>query len=371
MTALLTGKNSDFLNVAAAAAGRGDLKTVKAVLKQRPLWHKHVGSHGRTMLWEASHRGKLEMVKFLVKRGADLNACGSRYTPYFVEISCFCAATVKKHQAVADFLEHSGAKHNIHMAAFLGQLNLVKKYLSRSRKRLNMGHKQHVMAGKNDKGLDVVPKAAPWATPLCYALRGGDPETAEFLIAEGATIKGFDEAMFTAADDDVAMVRLLLENGADKKHAPSALPDGSEMYELLSSYGIKTAKSELNEEFVYLCRGDRGGNPEEVLEMLRHGANVNHQDSKGKTALHRAAKAGFVKTVKILLDNGASVFVRDAAGETVLFDVARSTIKKKERLIEVIELLRQAGADLKAENNRGQIPMAISKNAGIRKYLKV
>ena len=370
MTVRLTGKNSDFLKVAAAAAGRGDLKTVKSVLKQRPLWHKHVGSHGRTMLWEASHRGKLEMVKFLVGHGADLNACGGYYTPYFVEISCFCAATLKKHQAVAEFLKSSGAKHNIHMAAFLGQLDLVKKYLSRSRKRLNMGHKQHVMAGANDKGLDVVPKASPWATPLCYALRGADLETVQFLIDEGATIKGFDEAMFNAADDDVAMVRLLLENGADKKHAPTALPDGSEMYKLLSSYGIKMSKSELNEEFVYLCRGDRGGNPKEVQEMLRHGANVNHQDGKGKTALHRAAKAGFIETVEILLAHDASVFLRDKNGETALFDAARSTIKDTDRQMAAFELLFKAGADKKVENRLGQLPVDVAKKPEIVKLLK-
>ena len=366
----LTGKSSDFLKVAAASAGRGDLKSVRAVLKLKPKWHLHVGSHGRTMLWEAAHRGKLEMVKFLVDRGADLNACGSQYTPYFVELSCMCIATHKKHKAVAQYLEKAGAKHNIHMAAFLGQLDQVKKFLSRSRKRLNMGHKQHVMAGKNDNGIDVVLRPAPWATPLCYALRGADLDTVNFLIDEGATIKGFDEEMFIAADDDVDMVRLLLENGADKKHAPMATPDGSEMYKLLSSYGIKLSISELNEEFVYLCRGDRGGNPDEVQEMLKMGANVNHQDSKGKTALHRAAKAGFVETTKILLDNKASVFVRDADEETALFDAARSTIKKTDLQLMVIEMLLDAGADKSVENRKGQSLLDVAKKPEVVKLLK-
>ena len=366
----LTGNISDFLKVAAAAAGRGDLKTVRAMLKLRPHWHKHVGSHGRTMLWEACHRGKLEMVKFLVDHGSNIDACGSHYTPYFVELSCMCIAVHKKHNAVADFLESAGAKHNIHMAAFLGQLDKVQKYLSRSRKRLNMGHKQHVMAGKNEDGLEFVTRPAPWATPLCYALRGADLETVKFLIGEGATIKGFDKEMFTAADDEVAMVRLLLENGADKKHAPTAPPDGSEMYKLLSSYGIKMSLSELNEEFVYLCRGDRGGNPQEVQEMLKHGANVNHQDSKGKTALHRAAKAGFIETVEILLANDASVFVRDKKGETALFDAARSTIKKTDRQLAAIKLLLKAGADKKAENGKGQSALAVAKKPEVVKLLK-
>ena len=54
---LLTGKSSDFLKVAAAAAGRGDLETVRAVRARRPAWIRRAGSHGRTMLWEAATGG--------------------------------------------------------------------------------------------------------------------------------------------------------------------------------------------------------------------------------------------------------------------------------------------------------------------------
>ena len=52
---LLTGKASDFLKIGAAAAGRGDMDTVRAVLEERPDWVTRTGSHGRTMLWEAAY----------------------------------------------------------------------------------------------------------------------------------------------------------------------------------------------------------------------------------------------------------------------------------------------------------------------------
>ena len=57
------GKASDFLKIGVAAAARGDMDAVREILKARPGWIKRVGSHGRTMLWEASHRGRLEMVR--------------------------------------------------------------------------------------------------------------------------------------------------------------------------------------------------------------------------------------------------------------------------------------------------------------------
>ena len=98
------GKASDFLKVPTAAVACGDLKAVDSILDAQPQWLSRTGSHGRTMLWEAAHRGKLAMVEYLAARGADINACGTHYIPYFVEVSCYCIARYKNRDDVADFL---------------------------------------------------------------------------------------------------------------------------------------------------------------------------------------------------------------------------------------------------------------------------
>ena len=104
--------------------------------------------------------------------------------------------------------------------------------------------------------------------------------------------------------------------------------------------------------------------------MLSVGADVNFQDHKGKTALHRAAKAGFVESMKILLGNGASVEVIDAQGETPLFDVVRSTIKDNEKRTLAIKALIKSGADARAENLRGQTPLSLAEaTVGVRDTL--
>ncbi|MFK7769109.1 MAG: ankyrin repeat domain-containing protein [Mariniblastus sp.] len=363
-----TGKSSDFLKIGVVAAARGDLESVREILKSKPKWLHHVGSHGRTMLWEACHKGKLEMVKYLVRRKANIDACGSHYTPYFVEISCHCIAAHKKHFEVADFLLSKGAKFDIHSAAFLGDLDLVKKLLRRSKKLINAGHTEHLMGVKRTDGLDTYPAPALWATPLCYSLRGGarrkgDTETAAFLIANGATINGFERELFIAANGQVNMVRLLLENGADPTFAPEVYRDEGELYELVSSYGAGGSVDTLNEELVYLCRGDRGGAPEEVERLLGLGANINHQDKKGKTALHRAAKAGFVKTISVLLKNKANTKIEDNNGETALFEAVRSTIKNSDKQLEAIRLLLKARSSLKHTNRRDQTALDVAKSS--------
>lgn len=365
MTIQFPGKASDFLKIGVAAAARGDIEAVREVLKARPAWISHIGSHGRTMLWEASHRGRLEMVKYLVRRKADINACGTHYTPYFVEVSCYCIARHKKHDDVADFLLTKGATIDIHTAAFLGDLDSVKQFLKKKRKLLNEGHPHYVMGREvNQPDIDFVIAPAPWATPLCYALRGGDMETVEYLIKRGATIQSNEEALFIAAKENVERIRLLLENGADPKLYPYAVPNDSELYRVVSSFGVKAASTtELGEELVYLCRGDRGGNPREVTRLLDLGADVNFQDHKGKTALHRAAKAGFIETMTILLKRKASVEVEDLTGETPLFDAVRSTIRNADNKKKAIRMLLKAKANRQHTNRKDQTPLDVAKNS--------
>ncbi len=53
--------------------------------------------------------------------------------------------------------------------------------------------------------------------------------------------------------------------------------------------------------------------------LLRHGANVNFQDSKGRTALHLLLKkSSDRKHVAVLLRHGADPTLRDRAGVSPL-----------------------------------------------------
>ena len=358
------GKASDFLKVATAAAARGDLTAVDSILDARPQWLSRTGSHGRTMLWEAAHRGKLAMVEYLAARGADINACGTHYTPYFVEVSCYCIARYKKRDDVADFLLAQGAKTDLHTMAFLGDRQGAEDWLKRQPESLYEGHPQHMMGAMEERGLDFYLAPAPWATPLCYALRGGDAETVEFLIGQGAKIKGYEDDFFIAANNDLDKIRHLLEHGADPGKLPPIPPDAGELFALASSYGAKTPDTDTySAELVYLCRGDRGGNPAEVKRLLGLGADIDFQDNKGKTALHRAAKAGFVKTIGTLLEYGACADIADTNGETALFEVVHSTIKNDEKRKSAAHLLLKAGADPLRAARKGKTPLSAAKSA--------
>ena len=362
----LTGNQSDFLKIVVAAAGRGDLETVRQLLDDNPAWIHTVGSHGRTMLWEAAYRGKLEMVQFLLERGADINLPGCYHIEHRIEITPYCVARLKGRGSVADYLLQHGATIDIHTAAYLNDYDTVHAHLDNDPSLINKGYLQAVMLSAGNPHTFEHREAA-WATPLCYAIVGRNPMIVKLLISRGAIIEPYSERFldYAVSADQVAITILLLNNGADPNKAPRVLDDGFEMSRLLKSYGVPpkdiNAQNDMGwPPLVYACRGDNGEHPTAVLVLLLRGADIDVRNYKGKTALHCAAKAGFLTVTDLLIEKGATVDAPDNKGETALFEAIRSTIKDGEKQRAAIEALLVKGADPNRKNQKGLTPLQVA-----------
>ena len=362
----LTGKQSDFLKIVVAAAGRGDLEAVCQLLDNNPAWLHTVGSHGRTMLWEAAYRGKLEMVQFLRERGADIHLPGCHLSQHGIEITPYCVARHEGRNEVADYLLAHGAEVDIHSAAYLQDYDTVRAHLDRDASLVNSGYLQSVMLPSGEPH-SVEYRDTAWATPLCYAIIGGNAAIVELLISQGAIIEPYSKHLldYAVGEERVEITKMLFENGADPSEAPRILDDGSEMSQLLKAHGVPS--KDINAQnhmgwppLVYACRGDKGEHPEVVLWLLELGADIDVRNYKGKTALHCAAKAGFFKVVDLLIEKGATIDAPDNNGETALFEAIRSTIKDGEKLRAAIEVLLVEGADPNLKNGKGLTPMQIA-----------
>ena len=346
----LTGKQSDFLKIVAAAAGRGDLAAVQSFVEADPRWVNTVSSHGRTMLWEAAYWGKQAVAEYLVECGADVNASACHYSQHYVEISCYCIARVKGRHALADYLLAQGANVDVFAAACLGDTVAAGRFLDEAPSLLEQTHPQHDSQRSEGSRLafDSTPNA--WATPLAYALSGGYSETVALLLARGAEVRAHDTHMLGIAlgRGRLDLVRLLLEHGADAGNLPLADPSQNrELAELAIAHGydINTGRPGWP-PLVVASRGDKGEHPDKIQALLELGAGVNVRDYKAKTALHRAATAGFLASMEVLLVNGADIEAADEKGETPLFDAVHAG------RAEAIALLLERGADPTAQNHR-------------------
>jgi hypothetical protein len=112
-----------------ALAGRADLVALRQLLAQHPDWLNKRGPHNRTLLWEATRRGKLTAVRWLVEQGAELDATGCYNSESYVQLTPFCAALYYHRTDIATYLRTQGTQLDIFRAAWLGDLPGVSQAL--------------------------------------------------------------------------------------------------------------------------------------------------------------------------------------------------------------------------------------------------
>src|SRR6185503_13100787 len=169
------------------------------------------------------------------------------------------------------------------------------------------------------------------------------PNTSSSIGSEGAT-----PFLFAADREDIPLMKLLLELGADP-----LLPNASNTTPLMAAAGVGTAEP-LEES------GEENEALEAVKMLLDLGAEINGVDNNGDTVMHGAAYNISPLVVKLLAERGADPQIwknHNKAGGTPLF-IAEGYITRLPRpdppTIEAITKLMLA-AGISTEGERPKI----------------
>ena len=315
------------------AASKGDLKTVEKLFYKDPnLINATDDNRGRgrvECLHCAVRSGSLELVKFLIDRGANVNV--NEKDDYGETILDYAAHTGSLE--LVKFLTDKGAFE----AASKGDLKTVEKLFYKD---LNL-----INATDDNRG-----------RVLHCAVRSGSLELVKFLIDRGAKINvnekdDYGETIldYAAHTGSLKLVKFLSDEGA---------------FEATRKGDIQTVKELLNKDptLIYTKKdGSRytilhcavsSGSLELVKFLIDRGANVNVRSDCGYTVLHYAADTGSLKLVKFLIDKGAIVSnVKTDWGDTVLHEAAESGS------LELVKFLTDKGLDINNKNVFRETPL--------------
>lgn len=338
-----------------AAAHQGDLTTVKNGLESEDK----ISTIFTFMLGAAACNNQIEIIKFLIMSGADINANEDGETPLMVAVR---AAQVE----ITQLLIENGADVPIRMndgAAALHQtvksheitktkasVEIIDQLIAKG---MEIGNRDHdgrtVLHDAASYGrVDLLPELLmrgasinarnKWQdTPLDCACFNGYIDAVKLLASHGAEInnsdprscKGLDMA---ALHGQLNLVTFLLDNGA------KALPSGREAPELLCA-----ARSGVPEVVQLLIdHGCSNQGPRSFLQaslldpvqvvaqLIDHGVRPDVQNTQRRTALHMAVLGKKFErqtthsrneVIKLLINKGIDVNAVDAQGKTA-FDIA-------------------------------------------------
>ena len=272
--------------------------------------------HGPKLLLVAVVRGKVRAAEELLRQGVSANAVaippGNDAKVYglpMLPMTPLCGALLSHRAPFVKLLVEHGAQYDIFSAACAGDLEAVEKLLD-----LAPG-----LADARDPASDV-----GQITPLLHAVYAEQLEVAQLLLQRGATVGNNSVRLVRAAANHghQALTDLLLAHGAD----PTAIGAGEWVLYPVIAAALLSRGADVNQEpgaWIGMCCTGNSGHTENVAlaeSLLRCGADTAAR-YKGRTALHCAAKAGFVNVLKAVIEHGGDVNAVNERGLTPLDEV--------------------------------------------------
>ncbi|MCX6555803.1 MAG: ankyrin repeat domain-containing protein [Candidatus Aminicenantes bacterium] len=283
-----------------------DLPRLQALLAKDPALLKARDTQGRTPLHLAAAAGHLEMVRWLIGRGAEVDA------------RTLQMSTPLMHASLA------------------GKTDTVRLLIA--------------------KGADLGARDSYQRTAFILVGRDtGDAVMAGTLLDNGADINAADRWNDTALSLAAwrgfsGLVDLLLERGARLPVDPSqkqlvftqAIANGLDrLFNRILATGVDlSAKDGLGGSLLHAAAD--GGSEHILKALIGEKLDLNGKDRNGWTPLHRAAERGWIGAATLLVEHGVPLNERTLAGETPY------NLAVAENNAAVVDLLRAKGADQSA-----------------------
>jgi ankyrin repeat protein len=321
-----------------------------------------------TALMMASRSGNVDAVRVLLEHGAQVN---SRET--WGGTTALMWAVSEHHPDVVKLLIERGADVS-------AKSNFVPSASGR-------GFEGTTPVGpKSNQGIEEF--ASGWLTPLMFAGRENDVESARLLIQSGADLNavggdGKDALSLALFNGSYDVASLLIDN-----HAKVNQADAQKFTPLF--WAVDRRNMETAPNFPWMVTTDPLPLIKKLLDaeadpnaVVNSTPRAHMREGSPRivfaTALMRAAFAGDIELVKLLLAHGANPHILSSDRETTLMAACGTGFingyhrqRSPSERLEVVKLLIDLGEDVNAADSYGITPLMVAANLGeitIVKYL--
>lgn len=322
-------------------------------------------TEGETALMTAAHTGNPDAIKVLLDHGANLEAKES----WHGETALMWAAAESHPDAVKMLIAHGAdvnARSNLN--------HWDRQVTSEPREKwLPLGNLTPMMFAARQGCLECVKILAEAKADMSavdpdgisvtlFAIINGHYDVADYLVNHGANVNAADKtgrtALFSAVDFHIPPQ----DNRPAPREIDSSVPSFTLIQDLVA-HGANV-NAQLKSQQPYRAKLDRGDDT-----MLTTGA----------TPLLRAAKGGDVEAVKFLLEHGADPKLATRSGINSLMAAAglgtkeedtTGRFKTEDEIIQTIELCIKSGADVNAQDSRGQTALIGAAEKGYDKVIE-
>lgn len=335
-----------------------DTEIIKFLIEQPGIELSKPFFHERTYLHLSAQKGRAEIVEYLIKKGANMNALDDKgTTPITYAANAGNIHIIEIFTKNGVDLFHKFKEQNDANLLLLSIGNdkdfKITDYL------LSKGFKLNT-TDKNGNGV------------FYYASFNGNLNILKELVKKG--VKYDDRALLAAAQGAHRVInklevyqyliedlklnpKVVSENGETLLHLIASKPNQQDIVQYLLSKGVDAKKVDKigNTAFLNACKGKSV----EVVKMLfPFAGNIHAKNSEGENAMLNAVKHSNAEVIDFLINNGAKVDITDIKGNNLAYILVESYQAPrrgdtKDEFTPKLQLLAKNGIDFSKILNKG------------------
>ncbi|WP_378184708.1 ankyrin repeat domain-containing protein [Aquimarina sp. W85] len=274
---------------------------------------------GRSYLMWAGAAGDFEMMKLLISKGADTKVEGSHGFNWFTFTVNAGHDSIKIYDLMVSNnvdlkqTNRSGANGILLMAPHAKDEKIIKYF--------------------QDKGLDINATDKFGNTILFYAAKGGNLNLLKTYIAQGIDYK----------KENTLGENLALFASQGRRGYSNPI----EVYKYLDSLGLTMAQSNHNNENALHNIASNTKDPNIIDFFIEKGVNVHQKDKEGNTAFLNAAKGNNLLVLKKLVPMIKDINHQNSKGFSAI------TFATQRMNLDTFKFLKEKGANLKSTDTEG------------------